>query len=66
MIEVEGYKAFRGEMRVSPLSNFRVPFTLDGDFLYKPDTGCWYHDGHSYGDRICCVLRDDTETEGTE
>jgi hypothetical protein len=48
MIEVEGYKAYSGKMRVTPKANFHGPFILTGQFLYKPDTDCWYHNGDSY------------------
>lgn len=41
MIEVDGYKAFRGTIRVTPL-NGNHPYTLTGDCLYKPLTDCWY------------------------
>ena len=61
MIEVEGYKAFRGKMKIIPHVNMYAPFELMGDFLYKPDTGCWYHNGHSYSESICCVKHDETE-----
>lgn len=63
MLEVEGYKMFRGKMLVTPLTNFHAPFILEGDFLYKPEYGCWYHDGHSYGDNICCIKKDITVSE---
>lgn len=41
MIEVDGYKAFHGTLRVTPV-NGNAPYTLTGDCLYKPDMGCWY------------------------
>lgn len=53
MICVEGYKAFRGSMLISPKAPGIEPFTLTGDWLYKPDTGCWYCQGRSFMDAIC-------------
>lgn len=53
MIEVEGYKAFRGEMKISPKDTSVPPFTLEGDWLYRPDTGCWYGCGRSFCTDIC-------------
>ena len=53
MICVEGYKAFRGSMLISPKALGVAPFTLTGDWLYKPDTGCWYCKGRSFMAEIC-------------
>ena len=53
MICVEGYKAFRGTMNITPANPAFPPFTMDGDWLYKPDTGCWYCQGQSFPDSIC-------------
>ena len=55
MIKVEGYRAFRGTMRISPKSG-AAPFELTGDWLYKPDTHCWYGQGRSFGEEICEVV----------
>lgn len=54
IIEVEGFKAFRGVMKIG-----FSPATLRyirGDWLYKPDTECWYCDGESYPDHICMIM----------
>lgn len=53
MICVEGYKAFRGNMIVTPKNPLYPPFTMYGDWLYKPDTDCWYGCGSSYCAAIC-------------
>lgn len=58
MVEVEGYKMFRGVMRINSKSKDVNAFELVGDFLYKPEYGCWYHNGHSYCDGICEVVND--------
>lgn len=55
VISVEGYKAFRGTMRITPKA--AVPeFELSGDWLYKPDTGCWYGKGSSFAADICTIV----------
>lgn len=55
VISVEGYKAFRGTMRITPKST--VPaYDLHGDWLYKPDTGCWYGKGSSFPEDICTIM----------
>lgn len=59
MIEVEGYKAFRGIMRVTPKCQNVVPFESKGDWLYKPDTKCWYGNGRSFSQDICEILREE-------
>ena len=58
IISVEGYKAFRGTMRITPKA--AVPeFELSGDWLYKPDTGCWYGKGSSFPEDICTIVEVD-------
>lgn len=58
MIEVEGYKAFYGVLRVVPKSNNISPFELVGDFLYNPEFDSWYHNGYSYCAEICEIIND--------
>lgn len=53
MIEVEGYKAFNGEMFIKPATDAIKPFTMYGDWLYKPETKCWYGCGRSFSEKIC-------------
>lgn len=57
MIEVEGYKAFRGTLIVTPV-NGNEPFSLEGDFLYRPEYGCWYGCGRSFPADICTAEED--------
>jgi hypothetical protein len=52
MIFVEGYRAFRGIMLITP-KNGVPPFELDGDWLYKPEYNCWYGCGRSFVADIC-------------
>ena len=56
MISVEGYKAFHGTMRVTPKTDAVEPFEITGDWLYKPEYGCWYGGGRSFGEDICEVV----------
>ena len=60
MIQVEGYKAFHGSMKIKP-RNPKLPsiFIRDTDWLYKPDTNCWYGRGRSFGADICIVIKED-------
>ena len=67
MIEVEGYKAFHGTMKINAIHiDFKTmtkeaaPFEVSGDFLYKPDTDCWYNKATSYPASICEVVKDET------
>ena len=53
MICVEGYKAFRGAMEITPKNKDIQPATIIGDWLYKPDTDCWYGGGRSFPASIC-------------
>lgn len=56
MICVEGYRAFRGTMRITPKNPALAPIERTGDWLYKPDTNCWYGGGASYCAEICEVI----------
>lgn len=61
MIKVEGYKAFHGTMKITPTGAavFKEPwFIYDKDWLYKPDTDCWYGDGRSFSAEICEPIED--------
>ena len=48
MLQCDGYKMFRGTVRVTPVirpdgTRWREPFDLTGDWLYDPDRpGYWY------------------------
>lgn len=54
VINVEGYKAFRGTMRISPKG--AEAYELCGNWLYKPGTGCWYGNGRSFPKEVCTIL----------
>ena len=58
MISSEGYKAFRGTMRITPVIPDKEPFELTGDWLYKPEYKCWYGLCRSFPEDICTVVVD--------
>lgn len=59
MIKVEGYRAFHGSMKITPKSSDFDPFCIkDTDWLYKPDTDCWYGAGRSFVSEICEPLEE--------
>lgn len=60
MLYSEGYKMFRGTMRIVPKSCQFNPFEVRADWLYKPDTHCWYGKGFSYVEDICEIVEDET------
>ena len=53
MICVEGYKAFRGTMYHKMLDK-----KITGEWLYKPDTDCWYCNGSSYPNVVLKIIDD--------
>ena len=54
MIQVEGYKAFHGDMKSTPKNALYPSFYIcNKDWLYKPDTDCWYGNGQSFSAEIC-------------
>ncbi len=67
MIEVDGYKMFRGTMRITPVDPKFTPVEARGDWLYKPEYKCWYGRVSQYGpfvssfgEKICEVVEDET------
>lgn len=68
MIAVDGYKAFRGTMRITPKNQDFESFELTCDWLYKPAKsnsignfpthGYWYGKGRSFREYICEVVED--------
>lgn len=67
MIKVEGYKAFKGIMRIVPKRLGVEPYEIKGDWLYKPEYDCWYVSGENVGwnnsfpNEICEVVEDYTK-----
>ena len=67
IIKVEGYKAFHGDMNITPKNPNIQPFCICGkDWLYKPDTKCWYSDDRSFPEDICEIIDDSDITERDE
>ena len=60
-ITVEGYKAFRGVMRIVPKTVLMQPFEVSGDWLYKPEYDCWYDGKSSYPASICEIVGGENE-----
>lgn len=56
VIYVEGYKAFRGTMKIQPKTEAVPAFELSGDWLYKPETGCWYVQRSSFPEDVCTIV----------
>lgn len=63
MIKVEGFKAFRGTMRIKPKGNKLKPFELNGEFLFNPSSCCWYGCGSSFCEEICEIVLDEDSKE---
>ena len=55
MIQVEGYKAFHGTLLITPTNPKFPPRRVTADWLYKPETNCWYGAGDSIPAEICTV-----------
>lgn len=59
LIKVEGYKAFHGSMKIE--YKLKGPEIIeDKDWLYKPDTDCWYGAGKSFPANICTIIKEET------
>ena len=56
MINVEGYKAFHGSMQINWLHTTEL--IKDKDWLYKPDTNCWYGVGRSFPADVCTPIEE--------
>ena len=46
---------FKGCAMIKPKSKCISPFWLDGVWLYKPDTKCWYVKGQSFPEGIVVI-----------
>jgi hypothetical protein len=54
MIRVEGFMAFHGDMKITPKNKLYPSFYITNkDWLYRPDTDCWYGDGRSFPAEVC-------------
>lgn len=65
MIKVDGYKAFRGTLRVTPTATGFKPYSITGDCLYKPEHDCWYvQPEHGFSQSIpadICKVEEDND-----
>ena len=61
MISCEGYKMFRGIMRIVPKNPNISCKDIESVWLYKPEYDCWYGNGSSYPADICEVIEDVTQ-----
>lgn len=59
MLQCEGYKMFKGIIRVVPKNPVFPIRDIEGTWLYKPDTKCWYCKGSSYPEEICVILKEE-------
>lgn len=61
MISCEGYKMFKGIMRIVPKDPKFPCKEIDTVWLYKPEHDCWYGAGSSYPTEICEIIDDRTD-----
>lgn len=61
MIKSNGYKAFRGTMKITPKCAGIDPYELTTDWIYVPKYDCWYGNGSSFPSEVCEVIYDETE-----
>lgn len=60
MLNVEGYKMFRGSALITPNpKSGRQPFREYGDWLFKPTYNTWYVNGKSFDSTIVSDIHDD-------
>ena len=60
MIRVEGFMAFHGDMKITPKNKmYPAYYIVNKDWLYRPDTDCWYGDGRSFPAEICDPIEKD-------
>ena len=43
MMHINGYIMFHGDLNVREKDSDNVYAIKDKDFLYRPDTNCWYY-----------------------
>lgn len=60
MLSCEGYKMFKGSMKIIPLTSMKE-YVVEGTWLYKPEYECWYCNGSSYPASVCSILVDNTK-----
>ena len=63
MISREGIKAFRGKATIAPKNTKIEPFEVIGDWVYKPETDCWYCNGKSFMSSIVTDIREEPDVK---
>lgn len=63
MLQCEGYKMFRGSMRIDAPRGEWNGRVISGVWLYKPEYDCWYCDGGSYPAEVMCLVEDETKDD---
>ena len=58
MLKCEGYKMFKGLMRITPKNDAWPRHIVSATWLYKPEYKCWYGAGGSYSEEICEIVED--------
>ena len=58
MLTCEGYKMFKGMMKIIRTNNYEH---VEGTWLYKPEYDCWYCAGRSYPASVCKIVVDNTK-----
>jgi hypothetical protein len=59
MLTCEGYKMFKGVMKIIRINGNDEH--IEGTWLYKPEYECWYCKGSSYPQNVCTILVDNTQ-----
>ena len=62
MIEVNGYKAFHGVMRIAPPHASVEPFAVEADWLFRPSTECWHNNYEAFPADICEIISEMPKT----
>ena len=62
MIEVNGYKAFHGVMRIALPYDGIEPYTVEGDWLYRPDIKGWQSNYEAFPANVCKIISETRKT----
>ena len=58
MLKSEGYMMFRGTATIQPV-NGKPMYQMTGDWLYKPEYGCWFVNGRSFPKEIVVDIKEE-------
>lgn len=62
MLRCEGFEMFEGIIKITPKNNVK-PYEEKGVILYRPDTYCFYVNGHSFSADVVTIVKDDTPVD---